>query len=164
MFRYNDTFWWLREREGEIGRYRIVTNVSPRDMTTASGMQKRVDEKVSAPPPHTPPTSRVGGYRQLPTRVTPGFTQSLTVTTHMHENIVRLCEILSEWATTSTCVIHKPCERPLGHHEVMDQISPTHGNIVTKGLTDFGISGQNQIQAFRAKSTARRGGGVGVPL
>ena len=48
-FRYNDTFWWLREREGEIGRYRIVTNVSPRDMTTASGMQKRVDEKVSAP-------------------------------------------------------------------------------------------------------------------
>ena len=68
---------------------------------------------------------------------------------------MRLCEILFEWATTIACVIDKPCERPLGHHDVVDQISPTNGNIVTKGLTDFGISGQDQIQIFRAKSTAR---------
>ena len=49
----------------------------------------------------------------------------------------------------------------LGGRPVRDDISPTGGDKVTKGLMDFGISGQNQTQVS-GQNRLHGGGGARV--
>ena len=46
----------------------------------------------------------------------------------------------------------------LGGRPVRDDISPTGGDEVTRGLMDFGISGQNLTQVFGPKIDGTGGG------